>query len=119
MQQKCFNHNNTNQVDQCAYCKKHYCSKCLLLTGELKTIMCKNCYAIYTQKFKRSKIVRMCIIGLGAISIIPFFYVAIVDFNTPMGSTFFILSIIVSICTVINIIRIIQMKKFLVSEKYS
>lgn len=118
MNENCFTHHSKPAKTNCAYCAKPYCQDCLLLTGELRTVMCKSCYKIFSTKSKQSETRRRIIIIVGAILLIPQLYFTITtnDFNLKLSLSIFSIVIILSI--VINIIRIKRMKKFLISEKY-
>lgn len=118
MEETCFNHHNKHSKGKCAFCTKPYCDDCLLLTGELKTVICKSCYGVYSSQFKQSITRRKIYVFGGIITLTPIIYYAIVTIETGLGTTFTILSIALIASVIINIIRIKHMRKFLISANY-
>jgi hypothetical protein len=127
MEEKCFNHKTKKAADRCKFCGKSFCKECLILTGELKSVICKSCYKISTEKglnsISRRKVYILVAALVGLFFLWDIFFGKQVEFlGQPMGNpdlTYDVLLLIGLIAiTAINIVRIKQVKKFLKSEKY-
>ena len=127
MEEKCFNHKTKKPVDRCKFCGKLFCKECLLVTGELKSVICTSCYKIYEEKFKNSTLRRKVYILIATLAGLFFlwniFFGKQVQFlGQPIGNPNLTYDVILLIgliaITAINIVRIKQVKKFLKSKKY-
>ena len=117
----CFNHKDNQSVNTCMYCGKQYCPDCLLLHGERKSIICKNCYEVYESKFKKSRIRRIVIITTCFLAS-GFYTWGIVE---DLGDAAYIdsllnipIAIILISLGIFNLMRIKQMKNWLLTHTY-
>ncbi len=116
MQEKCFNHRTKEADAKCALCAKTFCKECLLLTGELETVICENCYSIYKSKFNKNIKRRKIYLVLALILLVPIVYLSAT--MTKLDTNILILWSILIFVSLLNFIRIKQMRTFLQCKKY-
>ena len=117
MTEKCFNRSKKTANGRCGFCAKNYCADCLLMTGEFKAMVCKNCYEVFTKKYtqsiKRRKIFNVIAVVLLIPTILLFLFA-----KDGLNFTYLMAAILFTFTITINFIMIKKMRKFLVSEKY-
>jgi uncharacterized membrane protein YesL len=117
----CFKHVDKAAIKDCMYCGKGYCEECLLLHGETKTVICKDCYNIYQNRIKKSNLRRVIYI-ISAILVSIYFLLTVFGGLTDSESSDSIFNIFIVLIllftSIFNYIRIRQTRKWLQTEEY-
>lgn len=123
----CFNHPAKPADKNCLYCGKSYCTDCLLLQGERKSIICTGCLQIFQRKLKRSQARRWIYLSAGIILLVTtivWTYLVLLHAKNSndvaaqlMDSC--VIGLVLSLVFIINLVRLKQTKKWLVIKPYA
>jgi hypothetical protein len=99
-----------------------FCADCVFLQGELKTVVCKDCYETINGKFEKSKQRRKIYILLSLIlviysvwAIIAALWIDLFVLNLYINVSLLITALI---CGIVHSIAMRQMKKWALKEDY-